>query len=92
MARVNLDNVRVFMKSIGYSERELAKAMGVSHSYVFRVFRDDRQPGGKFIEGLIKAGMMPEDIFLTRPLPDGNATTNATTGDNCRFPTGTDGR
>lgn len=63
--RINLKNIEDFMLRNGLSERQLARSMGVSHSYVFRVLRGDRQAGGKFIGGLVKAGMPPQDIFFT---------------------------
>jgi len=75
MATINLEQVRLFMQEKGYSEVELAKAMGVTYSYVFRVMRGKRQPGGKFIEGLISAGMLPENIFMPLSLPHGNTAT-----------------
>jgi len=72
MAYVNLEKVKEFMEKEKYSEYELSKAMDISYSYLFRVLRGDRKPGAKFIEGLIKAGMRPNDIFLPSLLPDGN--------------------
>ncbi len=68
---INLKNVKMFMKKEKYSETELSKVMGISYSYLFRVLRGDRKPGAKFIEGLIKAGMEPNDIFLPSSLPNG---------------------
>lgn len=75
MASVNLDAVQAFMKKQNYSEFDLSKAMGVSYSYVFRVMRGKRSPGGKFIEGLLRAGMSPGDIFLPSSLPKVNTGT-----------------
>jgi transcriptional regulator with XRE-family HTH domain len=63
VSAVNLEYVRFFMENNGLTELELAKQMGVSYSYLFRVMRGKRKPGGKFIEGLIKAGMKPDKIF-----------------------------
>lgn len=63
--RINLKKVQEFMEQREKSEYTLAADMGVSYSYVFRVMRGERNPGGKFIEGLLKAGMRPEDIFFT---------------------------
>ncbi|TYO95156.1 helix-turn-helix domain-containing protein [Desulfallas thermosapovorans] len=85
MPVINLDNVVVFMKEHDYNEQTLSEAMGISYSYLFRVLRGDRQPGRKFIEGLIKIGMSPGDIFFRKALPFGN--TNSTNIE----PTGTDG-
>jgi|LSQX01.2.fsa_nt_gb transcriptional regulator with XRE-family HTH domain len=71
MTTINLKNVKTFMGRESYSEIELSKAMGISYSYLFRVLRGDRKPGAKFIEGLLKAGMEPNEIFLPSPLPNG---------------------
>lgn len=75
MEIINLDNVRAFMKQRDYSEPELAKAMGIAYSYLFRVLRGKRQPGAKFIRGLLSAGMSPTDIFSPSPLPKGSTGT-----------------
>lgn len=72
-AIINLENIQKFMKENNYTEHSLAEAMGISHSYLFRVLRGARQPGRKFIEGLIQAGMSPEEIFLHKALPKGNS-------------------
>ncbi len=71
---VNLQRVREFMEEKGYSEYHLAKEMGISYSYLFRVLRGTRHPGSKFIKGLLIAGMSPDDIFLNQPLTSGNKT------------------
>lgn len=72
MAQVNLDRVQAFMKEKQISEPALARSMDISYSYLFRVLRGKRQAGGKFIDGLIKIGMNPEEIFLPTALPNGN--------------------
>lgn len=73
---INLDKVRDYMKKKEYSEPEMATNMGITYSYFFRVMRGDRQPGGKFISGLIAAGMAPEEIFLPQVLPKGKTGTH----------------
>lgn len=73
MSHVNLEEVKTFMEKNEYSETEFSKIMDISYSYLFRVLRGDRKPGAKFINGLIKAGMKPNDIFLPSSLPLGNA-------------------
>jgi len=73
MASINLVNVKKYMEENNYSELEMARLMNISYSYLFRVFRGKRQPGRKFIEGLFKAGMKPEEIFLRSALPNGNS-------------------
>ncbi|MBS3950287.1 MAG: helix-turn-helix transcriptional regulator [Peptococcaceae bacterium] len=72
MAEVNVERVQQFRESKGLSEGQLAVRMGVARSYVFRVFRGSRKPGGKFIQGLVQAGMNPTDIFLSSTLPVDN--------------------
>lgn len=72
MAYVNLKKVEAFMNRHNFSEPALARQMDISYSYLFRVLRGKRQAGGKFIDGLIKVGMNPEEIFLSSSLPKGN--------------------
>lgn len=76
VATVNLDKVRLFMKNKNYSEPTMADKMGITYSYFFRVMRGDRQPGGKFISGLLSAGLTPEEIFLPQVLPKGKTGTD----------------
>lgn len=72
MAQVNLERVQAFMQEQQISEPALARSMDISYSYLFRVLRGKRQAGGKFIDGLIRIGMRPEEIFLPQALPKGN--------------------
>lgn len=72
MAQVNLQKVEAFMAENNFSEPALARKMEISYSYLFRVLRGKRQAGGKFIDGLIKVGMNPDEIFLLKSLPKGN--------------------
>ncbi len=74
MANVNLDKVRAFIKDSGMKDQAFAEAMGIDYSYLFKVLRGSRSPGGKFIDGLISAGMKPNDIFYVPRL------TNVKTG------------
>jgi len=69
---VDLDNVKAFMETKNLSEYRLAKLMNVSYSYVYRVMRGQRPPGKSFVNGLINAGISPNDIFLINSLPKGN--------------------
>lgn len=70
---INLDYLKEFMKKNGLSEVKLAKLIGVDYSTVFRVFKGDRNPGTKFIAGLIQSGLDIDydKIFLTAVLPSG---------------------
>lgn len=71
---INLDYLRKYMEKKGISEVKLAELIGVDYTTVYRVFKGDRNPGTKFIAGLIKSGLDIdfEKIFLNNPLPDGN--------------------
>lgn len=76
VARVNIERIYEFMKKNNFTEYSMSKAMGISYSYLFRVLRGKREAGGKFIDGLIKVGMLPKEIFLQQPLPKGNTGTD----------------
>ncbi|MFZ5633047.1 MAG: helix-turn-helix domain-containing protein [Bacillota bacterium] len=47
------------------SLREAAKAMGINHSYLSKVLNGKREPGRKFIDGILAAfkGVKFEEIF-----------------------------
>ncbi|MGE5396307.1 MAG: hypothetical protein ACM3MK_02080 [Chitinophagales bacterium] len=64
MSQIDLAKVKGFMVQNGMNEPRFACEMGISYSYLFRVFRGQRLGGRKFITGLIQAGMPLEDIFL----------------------------
>lgn len=70
---VNLDYLKNYMQKNNLSEYEFAKQIGVSYPMVNRVFRGKRNPGAKFIAGLIQLGLDKDKIFLPKPLPDGNS-------------------
>lgn len=63
MIRVRVETVRTFMASQGWGERELAEAIGVDHSHVNRVLNAKRQPGPKFIAGMVRLGLRFEEVF-----------------------------
>lgn len=71
MAGIDLEKVRVFIRERKCTEQDFATAMGISYSYLYRVLRGERQGGGKFIAGLIKAGMNPKEIFAANSLTFG---------------------
>lgn len=83
MDKVNLTSVENFMSINNLTEREMAVKMGISHSYLFRVLRGNRKAGGKFISGLIIAGMKPEQIFLPSSFPKGKSDIKPT-GTDCK--------
>ena len=76
MSEINLKNIERFMTENSISEVLMAKRMGITYSYLYRVMRGTRGPGGKFIEGLVKAGMDAEQFFLKYPLPKGKTGTD----------------
>lgn len=71
---LNLEYLKEVMDAHMLSEVQLAKAIGVDYTTVYRVFRGDRNPGSKFIAGLVNSGLDIdlEKIFLIEPLPGGN--------------------
>lgn len=82
MSGVNLSSIDKFMEASNLTEQQMALKMGISHSYLFRVLRGTRKAGGKFISGLIDAGMKPEQIFLPETFPNGNAGLSSTGTEN----------
>lgn len=73
MSIVDLDYLRSYMDKNNLSEYGLAKQIGVDYTMVYRVFRGDRNPGPKFIAGLLRLGLDKDKFFLPKPLPEGNA-------------------
>lgn len=72
---INEDNLRSFMNSNNWSEKELAKRMGVDYVTVYRVFRGQRSPGNEFIAKLLKVceGVEFEQLFIFKqPSPKGD--------------------
>lgn len=74
---INFDGIKSFMAIEKLSEYGLSKKMDVSYSYVYRVLRGQRRAGQAFIDGLLRIGMQPNDIFLLKPLPKGNDFNNS---------------
>jgi transcriptional regulator with XRE-family HTH domain len=61
--KVRVEALKSVMAERGWGERQLAEALGVDHSHVNRVLHRKRQPGPKFIAGVIRLGLRFEDIF-----------------------------
>lgn len=63
------------MEKKNISEVKLAKLIGVNYTTVYRVFKGDRNPGAKFITGLLKSGLDIDfdKIFLNTSLPGGKS-------------------
>ncbi|MFZ5645310.1 MAG: helix-turn-helix domain-containing protein [Bacillota bacterium] len=68
MPGYSLDNKKVSeLISARYSSlREASKAMGISHSYLSKILAGKREPGKKFIDGILVAlkGVKFEEIFV----------------------------
>ncbi|MGN7479007.1 helix-turn-helix transcriptional regulator [Solibacillus silvestris] len=69
--------LRNYLKINGISEAEFAKNIGVAHSTVNRVLNGKRNPGGKFISGVLteyKDLSFNEVFIFDTDLPKGNKT------------------
>lgn len=71
-SRVDLVKAKAYGVLNGWSESEMARKMDMNAASLNRIFRGERNAGGKFIAGLLKIGMNPSDIFLPEPLPKSN--------------------
>lgn len=69
---VDLSKARAYMVLNGWSESEMARQMGMHNASLNRIFRGERNAGGRFIAGLLRIGMKPSDIFLPEPLLKSN--------------------
>lgn len=61
---VNMEAVQAFQKQKNWTDSCLAMHMGVSRALVSRVKSGKRSVAAAFIQGLVKAGMNPSEIFL----------------------------
>lgn len=71
-SRVDLAKAGAYKVLNGWSECEMARKMGMNSASLNRIFRGERNAGGKFIAGLLRIGMKPSDIFLPEPLLKSN--------------------
>lgn len=72
---LNEDVLRDYLKENNVSEANFAKKIGVAHSTVNRVLNGKRNPGGKFISGVLTEypDLTFEEVFiLNNNLPKGN--------------------
>lgn len=61
---VKRDKLRIIMKSKKFRPAELAKDIGVSRIYIYRVLSENLPVGSKMIEGLLKkTGYKFEELF-----------------------------
>lgn len=74
---IDLKKLKKHMEENNITEYKLSKEIGVSYPMVYRVFRGQRNPGSKFISGLINSNIKNE-FFLTISLPSGKKIINET--------------
>ncbi len=75
--KVRIDFLNNYLIQNKLSESEFAQSIGVAHSTVNRVLNGKRNPGGKFIAGLLKnfPDLTFEQVFTYDcDLPKGNKT------------------
>lgn len=61
---VDMEAVSAYQKAKNWTDSNLALHMGVSRTLVSRVKSGQRGAAAAFIQGLVRAGMNPRDIFL----------------------------
>lgn len=65
---LNQENMKLVMNEMGWNEKKMAQAIGVSRTQVYRVLRRQREPGNEFIAGIVHAcgqEKMNELFFLS---------------------------
>lgn len=64
---VNKEKLLKYMEENNLSEQELANLIGIDYTMVYRVLRDKRNPGPKFVAGILKNTSLEfNDIFFYR--------------------------
>ena len=61
---INKKAITRFIRDYG-NITELARTAGIDRTYIHMFLNGTRQPGMKFVEGMMKAGMKSEDVFLS---------------------------
>lgn len=65
------------MEENNLSEQKLADLIGVDYTMVYRVLRGKRNPGPKFVAGILKNTKLNfNDIFFISNLPEGEKKKN----------------
>lgn len=75
--KVKVDFLNAYLTDNNLTESEFAKIIGVAHSTVNRVMNGKRNPGGKFITGVLSnfEDLKFEQVFTyINELPKGNKT------------------
>lgn len=76
--RLNREEFKIFLYMHGLSYEAFARRAGLSLSMVQSVVGGRRNPGNKFIRGLVKAGVPPHEIgkFIQVEKEDGDDEAN----------------
>ena len=62
---INLEKIKEYILKNNISETQFAKIIGVNYTPVYRVLRNQRKPGMKFILGVLKnTDLKYDEIFL----------------------------
>lgn len=78
------DKLKIIMKSKKFRPAELAKDIGVSRIYIYRVLSENLPVGSKMIEGLLKkTGYKFEELFyFTEEAPSINTKNSKKEGEH----------
>ena len=60
---INKQAITKFIRDYG-NITALAREAGIDRTYIHMFLNGTRQPGMKFVEGMMKAGMDSKDVFL----------------------------
>ena len=67
MLRLNREALEALTRAEGLSHAALARRLGISRSYLFRLLRGERRPGIKFLYGLRTAFPQYSPDFFVVP-------------------------
>lgn len=73
--KVNVKFLREFLNRKGLTEEQFAHSIGVSHSTVNRIMNGKRNPGSKFVIGVLNSyrDLTFDQVFIyNESLPKGN--------------------
>jgi len=65
MPIVNREAINDFIDSWHGSKVELARVAGVSRAAIYAVRNGQREPGMKFVNGMLAAGMAREELLVS---------------------------
>ena len=69
---IRKEKLKEYMIKNNLTQKDFANIIGVDHTMVCRVMREERNPGSKFVAGILKnTEFQFEDIFFTSDLSGG---------------------